>query len=260
MHGSSTALAIRIDTEVPPGIDEFIDNGVVSEVLSTIKSGKEATAYLVRGTKKLGTRFAVAKVYHERNRRNVRDSSVYTQGRVIGNGQVRRAIEKKTETGREFEGAIWVDHEFEVLSALEYAGADVPEVYFANENSILMAHVGDRDGNPAPQLQHVELARDEASQVLDRLLWNVELWLANDVVHGDLSGFNILYSGGQVTVIDFPQAVDPRFAPAARNLLERDLANLGRYFSRYGIEFDASRHTSLLWGRFRYGGRALRHE
>lgn len=251
-------MAIRIDTEVPPGIDEFIDNGVVSEVLSTIKSGKEATAYLVRGTKKLGAKYAVAKVYHERNRRNVRDSSVYTQGRVILNGQVRRAIESKTEAGREFEGAIWVDHEFEVLSALEYAGADVPEVYFANENAILMAHVGDPDGTPAPQLQHLKLERDEAEEVLDRLLWNVELWLANDVVHGDLSAFNILYADGRATVIDFPQAVDPRFAPAARNLLERDLANLERYFGRYGIEFDSSRHAGLLWGRFRYGGSALR--
>ena len=246
-------MAIRIDSDVPPGIEEFLDQGVVSDVLSTIKSGKEATAYLVRGTKKLGARYAVAKVYHERNRRNVRDSSVYTQGRVIGNGQVRRAVEKKTATGREFESGMWVNHEFEVLSALEYAGADVPAPYFANDSAILMEHVGEGDGTPAPQLQQVELDPAEAGWLLDRLLWNVETWLANDIVHGDLSAFNILYTARKWKVIDFPQAVDPRFAPAARSLLERDLANLERYFGRYGIAFDAGRHANWLWNRFRHG-------
>ena len=36
-------------------------------------------------------------------------------------------------------------------------------------------------------------------------------------------------------------------------LLERDIANAGRYFARYGIEVDAPRIAEDLWRRFTYG-------
>ena len=244
---------MAIESAALTQLDEFVDTGLVAEVLSTIKSGKEATAYLVRGTKKLGEPFAVAKVYHDRNRRNFRDHAAYTEGRVILTGQVRRAVEKHTAVGLEFEAGMWVDHEFEVLSALEYAGADVPAPYFCGDSVILMEYVGDRDGNPAPQLQHARLSSSAAETLLERLLVNVELFLANNVVHGDLSAFNVLYAEDGSKVIDFPQAVDPRFSPHASNLLTRDLGNLARYFARYGLEFDAERHARSLWNRFRHG-------
>jgi RIO kinase 1 len=244
---------LAIESAALSQLDEFFETGLVREVLSTIKSGKEATAYLVRGTKKLGEPFAVAKVYHDRNRRNFHDQVAYTEGRVILNGQVRRAVEKHTDAGREFEAGMWVNHEFEVLSALEYAGADVPVPYFSSDAAILMEYVSDLDGNPAIQLQHVHLERSAANALLERLLVNVELFLANNVVHGDLSAFNVLYAEDRWKVIDFPQSVDPRFSPHGRDLLTRDLGNLARYFARYGLEFDAEREAHSLWNRFRHG-------
>lgn len=233
-------------------LDEFLGEGLISEAISTIKSGKEATAYLCRGTKKLGARLAVAKVYHEQQRRNFANEAMYNDGFVILNGQVRRAIAKKTEAGRTFQAAIWVNREFETLSALEYAGCDVPAPYFATDEAILMEYLGDADA-AAPQLQHIELTTSEAGEVLERLLWNVERFLANNLVHGDLSAFNVLWCDGLPKIIDFPQAVDPRFARPARQLLERDLSNLGRYFARYGLEVDAERLADSLWWRFRHG-------
>jgi RIO kinase 1 len=82
---------------------------------------------------------------------------------------------------------------------------------------------------------------------------NIAVWLAHDRVHGDLSPFNILYTEGRLVVIDFPQAVDPRMAPAARRLLERDVANVCKYFTRHGIEADAAGIARDLWERFTYG-------
>lgn len=233
-------------------LEEFLSFGLISEAISTIKSGKEATAYLCRGTKKLGARLAVAKVYHEQQRRNFANEAMYNEGQVILNGQVRRALAKKTEMGRAFQASIWVNREFETLSALEYAGCDVPTPYFATDEAILMEFVGS-EGEAAAQLQHSELTNGEAAALLERLLWNVERFLGNNIVHGDLSAFNVLWTAGAWKIIDFPQAVDPRFAAPARKLLERDLVNLGRYFARYGIELDAARTADSLWQRFRYG-------
>jgi RIO kinase 1 len=84
-------------------------------------------------------------------------------------------------------------------------------------------------------------------------LWNIELWLAHDTVHADLSAFNVLFWQGRAKVIDFPQWLDPRFAPAARRLLERDIRNVGRYFARYGLDVDAAGVAADLWRRFEYG-------
>ncbi|MGE5597202.1 MAG: RIO1 family regulatory kinase/ATPase [Hyphomicrobiales bacterium] len=238
--------------DLEPAVQEFLDEGVITELLQVIKSGKEAVAFLCRAHPSLGAPYVVAKVYHERKHRNFARSTAYQDGRVILNGQVRRAVEKKTELGRDMEGAMWVDHEFETLSALHYAGADVPEPFFATERVILMAYIGDPD-SPAPQLQHARLDPADAPQLFERLLWNVELFLANNIVHGDLSAFNVLVHGRVPVVIDFPQAVDPRFNAHARTLLERDVANIGKYFARYGIEFDPGRHAASLWRRWRFG-------
>lgn len=233
-------------------LSEFLDEGLVTAVLHVIKSGKEAAAYLCEGGGELAGRLAVAKVYHAREHRDFANDTAYQEGRLVLDARIARGLQAKSAAGRAAGAALWVDHEFETLSALHYAGADVPEVFAASEGAILMEYVGGEDG-PAPQLQHATLARDEAEDALDRLLWNVECWLAHHVVHGDLSAFNILWDGHRPVAIDFPQAVDPRFAPAARRLLGRDLRNVAAHFRRYGLEFDPERHAEDLWRRFELG-------
>ena len=79
---------------------------------------------------------------------------------------------------------------------------------------------------------------------------NVELFLACDLVHADLSAFNILCWDGAVRVIDFPQAVDAFDNPNARSLLARDVRNVCRYFGRYGVDADPVRLADELWERF----------
>ena len=103
------------------------------------------------------------------------------------------------------------------------------------------------EDGPAPVLKDVELEPDQAAETFDRLLRNVELWLGRDVVHGDLSAYNVLWHAGEPKVIDFPQAVDPRFNPNAYSLLLRDLENLGRYFARCGVTRDLSEIGNRLW-------------
>jgi len=240
----------QLEEAAPAALEEFFSEGLVREVLSVIKSGKEASAYLCRASPSLGVKYAVAKVYHERSRRNFANDAVYANGRSVLQalpGQYSRALENKSAFGRKVQGGIWVDREFETLYTLRDAGLDVPDVYASTEQAVLMEYVGDGAG-AALQLQHAEIDGDTAKRMWDRLLWNVEQMLRLNTVHGDLSAYNVLAWKGRAVIIDFPQAVDVRFSPAARDLLERDLRNLGKYFARHGITVDASRLAGRLWG------------
>jgi RIO kinase 1 len=233
-------------------IQEFIDEALVLEVLNVVKSGKEATVYRCRAHPSLGAKWVAAKVYHSINFRNFKDPAVYDAGRVIGKGQVARAVKNHTEFGRQAQAAIWTDYEYETLCALFEAGADVPEPFASTETAILMEYVGNGAG-AAPQLHFAELEADEAKDAWQRILGNIELWLRLNLVHADLSAYNILWWSGGPKVIDLPQAVDPRFNPHARKLLERDVRNVAGYFRRYGAEPDVEGIVRELWDGWHYG-------
>lgn len=235
-------------------LEEFLADGMITSVLSTLKSGKEAATYLCQAGGELRKkRLVVAKVYHDRTKRNFKNDAIYNEGRVIlAAGQVQRAIHARTEFGLAVDMAMWVNREFDALSELHYAGADVPEPFAATDGAILMEYFGDEEG-AAPQLQHARIDREEARAAADRITWNVETMLDNHKVHGDLSAFNILYWRGRPVIIDLPQSVDPRQNRKARGLLERDLGNVAKYFSRHGVEMDSQRIADRLWNRYTFG-------
>jgi RIO kinase 1 len=79
---------------------------------------------------------------------------------------------------------------------------------------------------------------------------NVEAFLAADVVHADLSAFNVLYWEGRPVIIDLPQAVDALLNRHARELLARDIGNICRHFQRQGLNADAAEIASQLWRRY----------
>ena len=233
----------------PSSLDAFVAEGWISDVLHEVKSGKEATVYCCRAQPRAGVDLVAAKVYRSRHRRTFKNDAIYRKGRVIGDKRVRRAVERKTAFGREAQFGLWVGHEWATLSLLHAAGADVPRPVTCSSNAILMEYVGNVH-DPAPLLNDVSLARDDAHNVFTRIMRNVELCLAHNVVHGDLSAFNILWWEGNVTIIDVPQAVDPRVNPNARDLLARDIDNVCRYFSRSGVRADPARLAARLWTRF----------
>jgi RIO kinase 1 len=233
-------------------LQSFLDEGLITHVSHLFKSGKEAQVYLCGAGARTGVEWLAAKVYKPARFRSFRNDAMYQEGRVILDARLNRAVRAKTAMGQTIQAMLWTDHEFQTLRLLHHAGADVPIPHAHNASAILLEYLGDED-TPASQLKDVSLTADEAIAVRDRLLWNVELWLAACVVHGDLSPFNVLYKDGRVVVIDFPQSVDPRVNPHARSLLQRDLENLARFFTRHGAGFDPYIVTDDLWDRFERG-------
>jgi RIO kinase 1 len=58
------------------------------------------------------------------------------------------------------------------------------------------------------------------------------------LVHSDLSAYNLLWWEGRLVVIDLPQAVEFTTNADAFDLLHRDVANVGDWFTRRGIAVD----------------------
>jgi RIO kinase 1 len=258
-----------------PALEIFQDEGWITDVSQQVKSGKEATVYCCQATPLAGGAFLAAKIYRDRRDRTFRNDAIYQTGRLIRDSRLRRAAANKSAAGRSAQFSSWIEHEFATLTLLHAIGADVPRpiacaasgtlLEYVGEptprrrralgvsaNAILMQYIGEAD-TPAPHLQHAPMEREEARPLFERIIGNVALWLSYDRVHSDLSAFNILYWQGDVTIIDFPQAVDPCVNPNAQALLTRDVENVCRYFARYGVRADPTRLADSLWRRYLSG-------
>jgi RIO kinase 1 len=235
----------------------FYERRLIADVLRKVKGGKEANVYCCAPGVAAGDGLLAAKVYRPRQFRNLRNDSLYRQGReILGErGQPVRdrralvAIRMKTRKGKEMEHVSWLAHEYAMLQQLHERGVRVPRpVAFAN-NTILMEYVGTLDA-PAPVLQSVTLERVEARGLFDALMADVERMLTAGCVHADLSAFNVLYTGrGEYRIIDFPQAVLAETHPSAYDLFQRDVTRLCQYFARYSILADPRGLAARIWER-----------
>jgi len=228
--------------------EHFFTEGLIEAVLRPIKSGKEASVHLCRANPRTtGEELVALKAYHPLDRRDFRDESVYRDGEWIKERRVRVALEKKTRFGREVQGMIWVDREWETLSALSAGGAAVPRPIERTGDAILMSYVGD-ESLAAPQLRaYRPEGPAETTSLIDQVLRSIERMLFLNVVHGDLSAYNLLVWNGDVTVIDLPQAVDPRKNRHAEAFLRRDVERVCEWASRHGADRPADRISADLW-------------
>ena len=228
--------------------EHFLDEGLIEKVIRPIKSGKEASVYLVRANPRTtGETLAALKVFHPPDRRAFRDEGIYRDGEFIKPRRVRVAVEKRTTFGKVVAAAIWVDREWEMLKRCSTPRARTCRGRSCDRTGgLLMTYIGDED-DAAPQLRSYRPDPDEAEELFAQVIRNVELFLYRNVIHGDLSPYNILVWDGQVTIIDLPQAVDPRKNRHARELLERDLYRVCEHFERFGVRRSAGQLTADLW-------------
>lgn len=234
-------------------------SGFITDVVAKINDGKEATVYLCNTAS--GEHLA-AKMYRARRFRAFRNDRQYSaplrhRGR---DKRMDKAMQKATDKGREFGQWQWVEREWLTLEALHAAGASVPRPVARCEAGILMEFIGDDQG-AAPRLHDVlahrrgTISTDLLASWWNALLDDVVLMLRADMVHGDLSAYNVLVQDEQPRVIDVPQAADAR-ADAAFDLLQRDLLNLSRPFQQAGLDGvhdDAVHLAQSLWRQYRSG-------
>lgn len=127
----------------------------------------------------------------------------------------------------------WVKKEYKNLLRLQDAGIRVPAPIQAIDNVLCMAFVGEA-GTPAPLLKDVMIEKPE--EPYDEMMgWIATAWKKAQLVHGDMSAFNVLVDDNGITLIDVGQAVVTKH-PMAREFLRRDVDNVTRFFRKLGVE------------------------
>lgn len=234
----------------------FYQQLLLADILYHVKGGKEANVYCGQAPEISGGQLLAAKVYRPREFRNLRNDKMYREGRPIltedgraakrTDTRLMRAIGKKTAFGVQAEHTSWLMYEFTTLSRLYDAGGNVPQPVSASENALLIGYCGD-EHRAAPTLSEITLEVEEAQAHFEEVIRNITLMLQLDMIHGDLSAYNILYWEGNVTLIDFPQVTNSQSNPHAEFLLHRDITRVCQYFSSQGVTCNPEAIFRRLW-------------
>jgi len=235
--------------KTPPGLQPLIDDGVIDEVVRSLKSGKEATVYLVRS----GPHLRCAKVYRDMAQRSFQKRAQYQEGRGVRGSRQARAMGKSTSFGRREQETAWKNAEVDALYQLVAAGVRVPKPIGYFDGVLIMELVADADGNPAPRLGEVELPVETARDYHAMLIRDVVRMLSLGLIHGDLSEFNVLVAPDGPVIIDLPQAVNAAGNNAALQMLERDVNNLRASLGRFAPELLATEFAREMWALYEQG-------
>ena len=225
---------------MPPG-DLFPHDWLVPaerlDELGILKTGKESEVHLVARSGDGRTCLLAEKRFRARDRRLFRDDYLYRGIWGEGTKREHRAMKRNTRFGHEAIHKMWIWHEWSSLTRLYEAGVTVPPPVELLEDGYRMAFIGDGD-RAAPRLAEMALPKAAAERAWKALLEDVARMVDADLVHGDLSAYNVLWWHERPVIIDLSQSVDVVTHPAARILVERDLRGLGGYFARRGVVID----------------------
>ncbi|MDE3072963.1 MAG: serine protein kinase RIO [Pseudomonadota bacterium] len=235
--------------KTPKGLQELIDEGVIDQVLRPLKSGKEASVYVVRS----GDDIRCAKVYKDMAQRSFQARVQYQEGRKVRGSRQMRAMGKATRFGRREAEAAWKNAEVDALYQLTAAGVRVPKPYGYFSGVLVMELVTDADGHSAPRLGEVELSADTARDYHRFLMRQVARMLCVGLIHGDLSEYNVLVAPEGPVIIDLPQAVSASGNNSARTMLRRDVGNITISLSRFAPELLDTHYGEEMWALYELG-------
>lgn len=222
----------------------LLADGVIDEVVARLKSGKEADLWLVRH----GGEVVAAKVYKARQTRSFKNDAGYKEGRQVRNTRTQRAMDRGSRFGQAAAEEAWKVKEADALHALHAAGVSVPRPVMFYEGVLLMELIQDAHGHPAPRLVDAHVGRDQAAALYADLRGQAVRMLRCDLIHGDLSPYNVLLGRDGPVVIDFPQVVGAAHNSQAEGYFHRDLENLRRFFAGIDPALRAAAHDAReIW-------------
>ncbi len=125
---------------------------------------------------------------------------------------------------------MWAKKEFRNLKRLREAGVKVPKPIDVTGNVLVMEFIG-KDATPAPLLKDLE-SLDDPESIMNSIIEDIrKAYREAELVHGDLSEYNIMYWEDSHWIIDVSQAVVITH-PLAFSLLLRDLERVTQFFYR----------------------------
>ncbi len=216
-------------------IGKLFNKGVLAGMEFIIARGKEADLYLADAGEKVGTDFVALKVFRLENARFQNRIKYITGDPRFGRvkGSIFAVVSE------------WCKKEYGNLMLAEVAGVHAPRPYAFSGNVLAIEFIGE-EGKPAKRLIEQKVANPE--KVFDQILKDTKKLYGAELVHADLSQYNILMLGEVPYMIDFGQAVHIKH-PEAINYLRRDVHNILNYFKKeYKLEKDESKVFDWITG------------
>lgn len=195
-------------------LQRFISKGTFDTLDFPIATGKEGNVFRASGEE--GAR--AVKIYRV-STATYRALTKYIEGdpRFLRVGGNRRKII-----------FAWAQKEFKNLERMRQHGVRVPRPVTVRNNVLVMEYLGSPEA-PAPELRRVTV--DDPEALYDLLLEDMRRIHRAELVHGDLSEYNVLVWEGAPWIIDVGQAVHLDH-PQAEAWFRRDMENMARYFTR----------------------------
>ena len=201
-------------------IYKLMHKGYIEELYGVVSSGKEARIY--SGIDKNGNPIAI-KIF------------------LTLTTEFRRSRMKYLVGDPRFEGLYnspmkiiyaWASKEYKNLVRACNAGIYAPKPTIQMKNILIMEFIGE-DFNPAPTLREY---RKLSIHMFHQILRQVRLlYRKANLVHADLSEYNIFYYKKKPILFDFGQAVLKEH-PMAETFLIRDITNIINFFREREIE------------------------
>ncbi|MBI5253984.1 MAG: serine protein kinase RIO [Euryarchaeota archaeon] len=196
---------------------ELANKGAIDLLYGVIKTGKESNVFLGKGKK--GEPLAVK--IHRITTSDYKSMIRYMDGDYRFRG-IRKSKRSIVYT--------WVKKEFKNLKVAGECGIAAPKPIAYKNNVLIMEFVGE-DEVSSPMLRSCWLRNPE--EVLNKIVEYVKkLYCEGNLVHSDLSEYNILIKDEQPVFIDFSQAVIKEH-PTAQEFLKRDVANIAKFFRKH---------------------------
>ena len=200
----------------------LIRTGVIRVVHGAVASGKEARIYWAEGAEgDLAVKiFLVVTAEFRRGRLKY----------IEGDPRFKRVGRRIRDIVR-----AWCSKEYRNLLRAYKAGVRVPKPYAYRENVLVMEFIsGSERGRPAPLLKETSLSNPaKAFSVIKDYI--ERLYRDADLVHADLSEYNIMVRDDELIIIDWGSAVLVSH-PHALEFLARDIRNVIHYFRRLGVD------------------------
>ncbi|KAK6491091.1 serine/threonine-protein kinase RIO3-like [Huso huso] len=136
---------------------------------------------------------------------------------------------------------MWAEKEMHNLARMQKAGIPCPEVVILKKHILVMSFIGEKQV-PAPKLKEIKLSSEDMKQAYYQVLHMMQqLYQECNLVHADLSEYNMLWHDGKVWLIDVSQSVEPTH-PHGLEFLFRDCRNVSSFFQKVGVSEAMNEH------------------
>jgi len=220
-------LGYRIDFDAYDllALSDLVAKGALNAIGERIGVGKESVVYQGFGDMPLALKF------HRQGRTSFKHVR-----------RLRHNLPDKSRVPWIYAASLAARHEHLIMEKL-WPEVSIPRPVAASRHVLAMEFVS------GPPLNRITLS--DPVDGLDQILAEVARALGMGIIHADLSEFNIMMAESGPKIIDWPQAVEVTH-PHAQELLERDLANVLRFFQRkYGINLPLEKALQRIGGRER---------